>query len=104
MAELSTREKQVLGGLVDGMNAEEIAAYQYVGVATIRTQMQSIFCKLGVNNALRAVAVANRAGWRARNTKRVEEQRQPYVDRQKSLAKSRAKAAEDLAGTKVRVA
>jgi DNA-binding NarL/FixJ family response regulator len=72
---LSPREKQVLGGLVDGMTCGEIARWQYRTEATIRTQIQSILIKLCVNTTGAAVAIANRAGWKARNPIRVAEQR-----------------------------
>ncbi|MCU4182938.1 response regulator transcription factor [Acidiferrimicrobium sp. IK] len=61
---LSPRESAVLGSLVEGMTAERIAAASFVSVATIRSQIRSIFVKLGVSSQLEAVAAAARAGWR----------------------------------------
>ena len=61
---LSPREQAVLAGLLDGLAAEQIAETNYVSLATVRSQIQSILRKLGVNSQLAAVALARRAGWR----------------------------------------
>jgi two-component system, NarL family, nitrate/nitrite response regulator NarL len=60
---LSRREREVLMALVDGRSAEDIAASLGVSVATVRTHIQSVLRKLGVNSQLAAVALARRSGW-----------------------------------------
>ena len=60
---LTRREQRVLGALIDGLSADEIAEGQFVAVTTVRSQVQAILRKLGVRSQLAAVATANRAGW-----------------------------------------
>jgi two-component system, NarL family, nitrate/nitrite response regulator NarL len=63
-ARLSPREQRVLGALIEGASAEEIAEAHVVALCTIRAQIRAILHKLGVRSQLAAVAQANRAGWR----------------------------------------
>jgi DNA-binding NarL/FixJ family response regulator len=63
-AELTPREASVLGGMLDGLSAEQIAERDFVSLATVRSQIQSVLRKLGVTSQLAAVAAARRAGWR----------------------------------------
>jgi len=60
---LTGRERAVLGALMDGSSAEEIATAAVVSVATVRSQIRSILEKLGVHSQLAAVALAHHAGW-----------------------------------------
>ena len=60
---LSSRERTVLMSLTEGRSAEEIAALQFVSIATIRTQIRGILQKLGVTSQLAAVALAHGAHW-----------------------------------------
>ena len=62
--QLTAREQEVLGGLVDGLSAEAIARRDYVSMATVRSQIRGILSKLGVGSQLAAVAAARAAGWR----------------------------------------
>lgn len=62
-ARLTPREQEVLSSLIDGIPASIIAIESSVSVSTVRTQIRSIFQKLGVNSQLRAVSLARRAGW-----------------------------------------
>jgi DNA-binding NarL/FixJ family response regulator len=62
---LTPRERRVLGGLVEGLSVDEIAGIHYVSVATVRSQVRAILQKLGVRSQLAAVAMVNRAGWKA---------------------------------------
>lgn len=62
--DLTARERSVLDGLLDGLSAEEIAARDYVSLATVRTQIRAVLTKLDVTSQLAAVARARRAGWR----------------------------------------
>ena len=54
---------EVLGMIVEGMSAREMASESYVSVATVRTQIRSILQKLGVNSQLEAAAIARASGW-----------------------------------------
>jgi DNA-binding NarL/FixJ family response regulator len=67
---LTTRERDVLSALVDGLSAEEIADTQFVALTTVRSQIAAVLRKLGVHSQLAAVACANRAGWRRDATAR----------------------------------
>lgn len=58
---LSTREKQVLRGLMSGRTKDEIAAQLYLSRNTVRTHIQSTLKKLDVHSSLAAVALARRA-------------------------------------------
>jgi DNA-binding NarL/FixJ family response regulator len=62
MAELTGRELEVLGCLVEGMSRTEIGDLLHVSPNTVRTHVQSILHKLQVHSALAAVAIARRAG------------------------------------------
>jgi DNA-binding NarL/FixJ family response regulator len=61
--ELSPRERAVLKGLLLGRSPQDIAADEYVSVKTIRSQIESIYRKLGVRSQLAAVALAREVGW-----------------------------------------
>jgi two-component system, NarL family, nitrate/nitrite response regulator NarL len=60
---LTKREAVVLAHLVNARSAEEIAAAEFVSMATVRSQIQAVLRKLGVNSQLGAVALANERGW-----------------------------------------
>lgn len=60
---LTPREQHVLGAVMHGLSASEIAKRAFVSEATVRTQIRGILGKLGVNSQLAAVALANRIGW-----------------------------------------
>ena len=62
-ASLTKRERTVMGHLVDGRTADEIAESEFVSLATVRSQIQSILRKLQVNSQLAAVALAKQHGW-----------------------------------------
>jgi DNA-binding NarL/FixJ family response regulator len=64
-ARLTAREAEVLGDLMDGRAAEEIATTRFVSIATVRSHIRSILQKLDVNSQLAAVARAYRCGWSA---------------------------------------
>lgn len=61
---LSRREAEVLGQLIDGAAAKEVAHRLGVSVPTVRTQIRSVLDKLGVRSQRDAVVEAVRAGWR----------------------------------------
>jgi len=60
---LTTRERIVLGALMDGASAEEIAKSSFVSLATVRSQIRSILEKLSVHSQVAAVALAHRLRW-----------------------------------------
>jgi two-component system nitrate/nitrite response regulator NarL len=55
---LTKRESLVLGALIDGLGAVEIADAHYVALTTVRSQIRSILNKLDVRSQLAAVAFA----------------------------------------------
>jgi len=57
--QLTQREALVLGALIDGLSADEIADAHFVALATVRTQIRAVLQKLGVRSQLAAVAVAS---------------------------------------------
>jgi DNA-binding NarL/FixJ family response regulator len=60
---LTTREREVLAKLQEGIPVREIARLNVVSEATVRTQVKSILAKLGVTSQLAAVGLAHNAGW-----------------------------------------
>jgi DNA-binding NarL/FixJ family response regulator len=64
-ARLSPREVEVLGDLMAGRAADEIAQARFVSLATVRSHIRAILQKLGVNSQLAAVALARRCEWSA---------------------------------------
>jgi DNA-binding NarL/FixJ family response regulator len=70
---LSAREQCVLGALVEGMTAEEIAEAHFVSLATVRSQIRGVLQKLGVRSQLAAVVQANRVGWKPHAPSRTPE-------------------------------
>jgi LuxR family maltose regulon positive regulatory protein len=60
---LSVQEQKVLRLLAAGNSNAEIAREQVVSVNTIRTQVQSIYRKLNVNNRVEASEAARKLGW-----------------------------------------
>jgi|SRR6478735_7987788 len=60
---LTTREREVLGKLMEGCQVREIAHDRFVSEATVRTQVKSILAKLEVSSQLAAVGLARGVGW-----------------------------------------
>lgn len=60
---LTRRERVVLGHMMEGLSAEQIAEVDYVTVCTARSQIRNILWKLGCTSQLQAVALANRRMW-----------------------------------------
>jgi DNA-binding NarL/FixJ family response regulator len=56
---LTQREAIVLGALVDGLTADEIAGAHFVALTTVRSQIRAVLHKLGVRSQLAAVALAS---------------------------------------------
>lgn len=61
---LTHREQEVLGHLVLGRPARDIARVSVVSEATVRTQIKSILAKLDVGSQLAAVGLVHRTRWR----------------------------------------
>jgi RNA polymerase sigma factor (sigma-70 family) len=60
---LSVREREILGLLAKGWSNRRIAEECFLSLNTVRTHVQNILVKLGVNSKLEAVAFALEHGW-----------------------------------------
>ena len=60
---LTQREAEVLGELMKGRSADQIAQGWTVSTATVRSQIRAVLSKLGVNSQLAATARAREANW-----------------------------------------
>jgi len=58
--QLTQREREVLRCLVDGLGRPEMAARLKLSTNTVRTHVQSILAKLGVNSCVAAVALVRK--------------------------------------------
>lgn len=63
LASLTTRERRVLGMLIDGIAAGRIARDLDLSLLTVRTHIRSILAKLKVHTQLEAVTLALKNGW-----------------------------------------
>jgi two-component system, NarL family, nitrate/nitrite response regulator NarL len=59
---LTTRERECLGLLIEGLDTAGIATKLGVSPATVRTHVQSVLIKLGVHSRLEAASLAVRYG------------------------------------------
>ena len=62
IARLTSREKEVLRGLAEGLDSKEIAEWLHISVKTEANHMTSILNKLGVRSRLQALVFAVRHG------------------------------------------
>lgn len=60
LGKLTAREREVLAQLAAGRRAQAIADEAVVSLATVRTQIRSVFAKLGVSSQIEAVALYRR--------------------------------------------
>lgn len=60
--QITSREKEILQALADGLNDKEIAERLDISFDTVRNHMKSIFAKLGAGSRLQAVLFAVRHG------------------------------------------
>jgi RNA polymerase sigma factor (sigma-70 family) len=60
---LSPREREILGLLASGWSNRRIAEECHLSLNTVRTHVQNVLVKLGVNSKLEAVAFAFEHGW-----------------------------------------
>jgi DNA-binding NarL/FixJ family response regulator len=61
LGRLTPREREVLDCLADGLGRPDVAARLNVSTNTVRTHVQSMLSKLGVNSSVAAVALLHRA-------------------------------------------
>jgi len=59
---LTTRERQVLAHLGQGLSNVEIGARMHLGAATVKDYVSAVLTKLGVANRIQAAVLAERAG------------------------------------------
>jgi DNA-binding NarL/FixJ family response regulator len=59
---LTPREQEILRLVADGLGTGDIAGRLYLGESTLKTHLNRIFRKLGVNNRTQALAAAIRLG------------------------------------------
>lgn len=59
----SPRESQILKMLVDGATARQVAEHMFLSEATVKTYLNRLYRKLGVNDRAAAVAEAMRRSW-----------------------------------------
>jgi DNA-binding NarL/FixJ family response regulator len=62
IAQLTTREKEVLQALAEGLDGQQIAAQLTISPVTERNHMANILAKLGVHSRLQALVFALRHG------------------------------------------
>lgn len=64
LATLTSREREVLGWMVAGLNRDQISQRLFVSPNTVRTHMQNLLRKLDVHSSLAAAAYGRRHGIR----------------------------------------
>jgi DNA-binding CsgD family transcriptional regulator len=55
LSELTIKERDILKQIIDGKSNKEIAAINFVEVSTIKTHINNIYTKLGLNNRKEAI-------------------------------------------------
>lgn len=60
---LSKREKEILQGLVDGLDYRDISEKLFISPHTVRTHINKIYQKLHVNNKTQAIKIAIHKRW-----------------------------------------
>lgn len=72
---LTSREQEVLGAMVHGRVAAEIAAAEHLSMATVRSHIRTLLAKLEVSSQLAAIALTHRS---CREPRIVERMRQVH--------------------------
>lgn len=62
MKDLSSREREILELLANGLNNREIAATLYISPHTVKNHVSSIYRKLGADDRTRVAVTALRLG------------------------------------------
>ncbi len=60
---LSSREMEILHGIVDGLNYNEIAEKLFISPHTVRKHIANIYDKLHVSNKTAAIKIALKKKW-----------------------------------------
>ena len=60
---LSSREMEILNGIVNGLNHKEIAKNLFISPHTVRKHISNIYTKLHVNNKIAAIKIALKKKW-----------------------------------------
>src|SRR5262249_2166519 len=63
--QLTLRESEVLGLLMQGHTVREVARHSSTAETTVRSHVKAILAKLEVSSQLAAVGLAYQIGWRA---------------------------------------
>ncbi|GHV28160.1 hypothetical protein FACS18948_6740 [Clostridia bacterium] len=61
-AELTQREIQILTDLYNGLSRQEIAATRYISLNTVKSELATLYAKLGAESAIEAVRIAIERG------------------------------------------
>ena len=61
-SELTPKELEVLGAVVEGLSNQQVADHLIVSVRTIKTHLQSVYGKLGVQRRTQAIERARHLG------------------------------------------
>lgn len=59
---LTPREIEVLKGVADGLNNDQLGAQMFISRETVKTHLKHVFIKLGVSSRAEAVALCLRQG------------------------------------------
>src|SRR5690606_32898943 len=62
MQDMTSREKEILQLVKDGLLSKEISDLLYISVHTVNTHRQRVLEKLGVNNSIEAINLASKLG------------------------------------------
>lgn len=79
---ITTREKEVLYNLSEGLSSKEIGRRLYISEHTVETHKRNLMIKLRARNTVHLVIMAERQGWNnLKNKERKPEDRIEGIDR-----------------------